>query len=209
MGKKLVIKGADFIINAISDADITVLPYLINPINDQIGVGAFINTGIKGNLNTKIEVKFNGGSTELATASGVIGDITNQSKALSIGANAYPVKIESYYPIDRFGDISHRVRANSLNEDCVVIFDKDGIDVNGKYTEFGTTTEFETEGNLLLFKTTDSLLLVRKVYYCKIWKNDVLIRDFVPALKDNKFGMYDRIHSLMYYSASDTQFIYE
>lgn len=208
MGKKLVIKGADFIINSISDADIIVLPYLINPINDQIGVGAFINTGIKGNLNTKIEVKFNGGSTVLATASGVIGDITNQSKAISIGCNTYSAE-ESYYPVDRFGDISHRVRANSLNEDCVVIFDKDGIYVNGEYTEFGTTTEFETEGNLLLFKTLDSLLLVRKVYYCKIWKNDVLIRYFVPALKDDKFGMYDRIHNLMYYSASDTQFIYE
>ena len=48
-----------------------------------------------------------------------------------------------------------------------------------------------------------------KLYYCKIWKNNVLIRDFVPCLDNNNVPcMYDKVNGKAYYNLGNGSFTY-
>ena len=49
-----------------------------------------------------------------------------------------------------------------------------------------------------------------RIYSCKVWYNNTLVRDFVPVLRtlDNKPGMYDRINGVFYTNAGTGEFTY-
>ena len=47
-----------------------------------------------------------------------------------------------------------------------------------------------------------------RLYHMKIWKNDVLVRDMVPALdKDNTPCLYDKVERIFYYNQGTGDFI--
>lgn len=49
-----------------------------------------------------------------------------------------------------------------------------------------------------------------RVYYCKIWDNDTLIRDYIPVLdKDNVPCMYDKVTKQFFYNQGTGEFLYE
>ena len=38
-----------------------------------------------------------------------------------------------------------------------------------------------------------------KMYYCKIYDNDILVRDFVPCINvEGEYGLYDFVNSQFY-----------
>ena len=51
--------------------------------------------------------------------------------------------------------------------------------------------------------TTDREFVTGKCYYCKIYDNDVLVRDFIPAVRDNdnKPGFYDLVTNQFFTNA--------
>ena len=49
-----------------------------------------------------------------------------------------------------------------------------------------------------------------KLYYCQIYENDVIVRDFVPALDSNNVAcLYDRVSQTFFYNAGTGTFGYE
>ena len=47
-----------------------------------------------------------------------------------------------------------------------------------------------------------------RMYYTKIWQNDILVRDFIPVLdKDGTPCMYDKVEGKFYYNAGTGQFV--
>lgn len=47
-----------------------------------------------------------------------------------------------------------------------------------------------------------------KIYFCKIWNNDILVRDFVPVKNSSNIaGLYDLTTGIFYPSASETNFV--
>ena len=61
------------------------------------------------------------------------------------------------------------------------------------------TTEFTRSNNLHLFKPNTKGTDGVYVYYLKVYDNDTLVRDFVPALNsDNKAGLYDKVTKEFY-----------
>ena len=49
-----------------------------------------------------------------------------------------------------------------------------------------------------------------RIYYCKIWDNDVLKRDLVPCIRnsDNKPGLYDKVNKVFYINKGSGEFNY-
>ena len=49
-----------------------------------------------------------------------------------------------------------------------------------------------------------------RIYYCKIWDNDVLKRDLVPCIRnsDNKPGLYDKVNKVFYVNKGSGEFKY-
>lgn len=62
------------------------------------------------------------------------------------------------------------------------------------------STTFTAPGSLPLFaiktgdNSYDTRKMIGKLYSCKIWKNNILVRDLIPVRKlDNTVCMYDKI----------------
>ena len=57
--------------------------------------------------------------------------------------------------------------------------------------------------------TTDNRRFKGRIYYFKIWNNNILIRDFIPALRnsDNVTGLYDLVNNEFYINAGTGTFI--
>ena len=67
--------------------------------------------------------------------------------------------------------------------------------------------------NLYLFAEKNSGSIVTskaKIFYCKLWKENVLVRDFVPCVRnsDNKPGLYDKINGVFYTNQGTGEFSY-
>ena len=61
------------------------------------------------------------------------------------------------------------------------------------------TTEFTRSNNLHLFRSDTNYTDGAYVYYLKVYDNDTLVRDFVPALNgNNQAGLYDKVTKQFY-----------
>lgn len=86
-----------------------------------------------------------------------------------------------------------------------------GVPVIGMSTKCAITSEFpmymfaqQSAGNA---EYVDSSYF--RVYECKIWESEELIRDFIPCYRktDNKPGMYDMINGIFYINQGTGEFI--
>ena len=59
------------------------------------------------------------------------------------------------------------------------------------------------KGNVFEHPTT------AKIAYCKLWDNDVLVRDYVPVLRlsDMSYGLYDKVNNVFYGNSGSGTFI--
>ena len=49
-----------------------------------------------------------------------------------------------------------------------------------------------------------------KLYYCKIWQGDTLVRDFVPVLDtEGKACLYDNVSKEYFYNSGSGEFSYQ
>ena len=88
------------------------------------------------------------------------------------------------------------------------------LDVDGINILNFTTIDYEGSHNLWLFglnnaETLHTQVVIQRVYGCKIWDNNILVRDFVPAKRnsDNEIGMYDTVNNMFYTNAGTGTFI--
>jgi hypothetical protein len=76
------------------------------------------------------------------------------------------------------------------------------------------TTPFTTSYSLFLFTNNNdgsagtTQFFVGRIYSCKMYESDTLIRDFVPCTRDsdNKVGLYDVVNDVFYTSATNNQY---
>ena len=86
------------------------------------------------------------------------------------------------------------------------------IDGNLEYTV--TSNVITEENSVCLFATNTGGTVwfaggSLKMFYCKIWNNETLIRDFVPCYRksDNVVGLYDRVNNVFYANAGTGEFL--
>ena len=179
----------------------------------------WIDTGIYGNLNTSFEIVVQTtvaptedirfvpfGSRQSATESNIMVLIDVDNKVLT-----------------DFGDYTEtRLQASVDN-----IMNKFKI-YNSRSSRYiqdltSNTTHNNTESYSTNFTTPTTLRIaavgpgfhvlqknfIGKVYYVKIWDDNILVRDFVPAKRnsDNEIGMYDTVNNMFYTNAGTGTFI--
>ena len=169
----------------------------------------YIDTGLKGNLNTEAIIKVNQITASSQNTITIFGDRTNSSKAIAINL---PTNVSNNQ--QRFGDKSVIYNTPlSLEVDYVLKINKSGLYIdNTKIVTFNTTTEFETESNLQLFKVSGIVGSFYngtvKIYYCKIYDDGVLVRNFIPCKNpSNVVGLYDTVNDVFYSNAGSGSFI--
>lgn len=164
----------------------------------------YIDTGIKGNENTKIIAKVN-----YLEAGMLIGDISTATSAISL-YYAY----NNASSINRFGNKSASgvIKDYDYNNIHILQTNKNGISVDGTLlNNWGTVNDFETTNNMFLFRCNSSDRIGSlKLYYCKIYNGNTLVRDFIPCYRnsDNEVGLYDLVNNVFYTNQGTGVFIY-
>ena len=164
----------------------------------------YIDTGVIGKTGLSINVKVSSTTIEdsnlIGATLGVGGNYTRffmtyYNYKLRIGYGSYtdPVSVSSGTTYDFKWEAIKNTQALYV----------DGTKV---YTGTNTNT-YNTGLTMYLFgrhsvydgsETANKYCMTGKIYYCKIWDNGTLIRDFIPCYKDGTPGMYDKLNDVFY-----------
>lgn len=157
---------------------------------------SYINTGVNPTHNTKFEMKFDktsysGQMTPLQvwTDNKYWGPNGNGNTLYWCWNNQYPAV-----------DITFNVNSYLFRNDKGTLYNNDVEIGNIEDAEFTMTAPIylfaKNQGTRVSNISGDCL----KVYYCKIWEGDILIRDFVPAKRDTDgaIGMLDKVNNVFY-----------
>lgn len=160
----------------------------------------YINTDLKPTQNYSMTIKCQSNGTSNNTYAGC--DTNWQNTGFFIGANVF-----------EFGNASTTSIQNYGADPIILTLDKTGGYKDGVKTWNNASTEtFQTVANLTLFALnrngTIREQLVGKIYYCKIYDNNTLVRDFIPAkrVSDGKCGLWDKVNFKFYTDESGGNF---
>ena len=162
----------------------------------------YIETGVIPDWNTKLSV------TAAVTA-------TTEQFMGAIDAGAYRFHF-SFYSNGYFrGCVGKQQIGMGSSDQLVHTFTIDAP--NNTVSEDGTPYSFQTSGlipsvSIWLFgRNSDYSPYIRyikiRVYSCKIWDNNVLVRDFIPVRKGTVGYLYDRVSKRLFGNAGSGDFV--
>lgn len=176
----------------------------------------YIDTGITGNNNTKIDVLFSKKNTSANFINGIVGarGASVNENNIVVGINNAQIAIDfvnggsgsyatyRYIATDTLADIKYRAIASKTERSLY-----QGNTLVGQNTTLSNQTINTT--NLRMFGVQNYGFTESKIYYCKIYDNDVLVGDFIPVLDwDMTPCMYDRVTEQLFYNAGTGDFSY-
>jgi hypothetical protein len=161
----------------------------------------WIDTGIKANQDTVVEIEFE-----------ITGNETGYGAVLGARTNA---SSNCFYVFTKCGNgkICCQV-GNSGSKNCNtsqslnVVYNlkvsNGNITVNGDSANFTPVSDFETPLNVRIFNIanantsssgTGNRILIGKVYSFKLYDSNIIVRNMIPAKRksDNEIGMYDMV----------------
>ena len=113
----------------------------------------------------------------------------------------------------RFGDKVIQITNIPIATDLVIRFNKTSCVINNvNKGNFNATNNFTTN-NMTIFKAATAPSQYYdcniRIYYCKIWDNNILFRNFIPCYRksDNVAGLYDLVNGVFYTNAGTGTFI--
>ena len=165
--------------------------------------GQYINTGLKANGTMKIEV-----DTSSTDEWSVFGGEGTGSTMFNLTGNKNGGNLSRSF---RYGNQQENCYKNestnqffSPKDRATITFGKD-VYINGNYQFSFSEQTFTGAYDLILFgrfHTSASLNDAGgvRIYYCKIWDNNVLVRDFIPVkqLPSGQVGLYDNVEDKFY-----------
>ena len=160
----------------------------------------YIDTGFKPNQNTKVELKLSSNETN----KGYFGCNTSTNG----GFVFYEENGKYKYKYNTNGMASSVAHSNDI---LTFIIDKNEVYMNGNNIITVTASTFNTDYNAYIFGWNQAGTLRNpcsmKLYYCKIYDNDVLIRDLKPC-KDGAevYCLYDEVDKRYYYNQGSDSF---
>ena len=157
------------------------------------GVGEYVDTGIVPTANTEIEIQYEDVDPFLAYER--IFSIDKQFGLMRDNSSSDSWKIECGNSWDA-GTVS--IPSTGIN---TVKMGKGIITVNGVSSSYSGSPN--TDKSIYLFhgNGTDRNSSIR-IYYCKIWEDGSLVRDFVPAIDSNNVVcLYDNVSAAFFYNS--------
>lgn len=189
----LIINNTKYKFN-ISTEEYTILNYI------QSNGSQWLDTGVKPDDTTKIQTKF---VYEYYNGTVFIGyyngDDNNDYRFFCYSGSPY------------FDMVSDRI-FGGLSISTTTIYE---FELGNYYIKDLTTDNIIVSGSTQTFAERNNNIQIfdggnyGKMYYCKIYKGNTLVRDYVPARRnsDSKIGMVDRVNNIFYSSSSGADFI--
>lgn len=159
----------------------------------------FIDTGFIPNQDTRVDIRYVLPSDENLVIFGEDTGWENKCFTLHRKGGAYNNASTDAYVL--YGD---DIIEASLNKNVLY--------KNGEVLHTFTQSTFQADYNLYLFCNNRNgepqQFISGKVYSCKIYDNDKLVRDFIPALTEyDEIGLFDKVEKKFYKNAGTGTFI--
>lgn len=178
---------------AVDESEITELEYI------QSSGTQYLKTGFVPNQDARMKIKY---QTDQTSAGGVaVVDSSWTSNAFGIWVNAAGYGASVYNKVVMYGD-----------DPIEIDFNKNKLYKNGNLFWTGTESTFECPSDLTLMALNRNGAMQEyttgKVFFCMLFDNGLLERDFVPAMLANgEVGLYDRVFHEFYINAGTGEFI--
>ena len=172
----------------------------------------YINTGVVPNQNTKIEIEM----SALDVSNGKFKPYGSAQALKDKSFECYSWSNKLQFNYGNTGGTTVISQEIANNDRIKIIHDKNNITatIRGiEYTGSYGAQSFTSPNNLVLFATNRGSISYggqMKLYSCKIYDNGNLVRDFVPALRneDNVVGLYDKVNGTFYQNSGTGLFGY-
>ena len=158
----------------------------------------YIDSGYVPNTNTRIEMKFK-----------KIDSIVDYERIFGVYQYIELMRDNSNNNfILKLNDTNVAQISISADVDHELIVTNNYIYLDGNVTKF-SAQGFTANGNLEIFHCRDRFGIFQ-LYYLKIYENNVLVRDFIPALDNNNIVcLYDTIENIFYYNIGSGDFSFQ
>lgn len=159
---------------------------------------AYIDTGIKLNENSSVELKI---SNLVYGSSKIFGSRSSAS------SNNFSIISTASSIVEDFQNYNNnRLQVSTpISNPIILKMNNQKLQINENEQNIGTYTSFTTPGNAYIFNGAGSFpngygTATMILYYCKIWDNGTLVRDFVPCYRksDRVKGLYDTVNDIFY-----------
>lgn len=196
--------------NMLNKGEYTQLEYL-----ESTGT-QYIDTGYKPTNNTKLEIKFDNTASNGLTYPSPFGATgngeDNTSNLFSMGTvTSTNYARTQYFAYDTTNQQTTEGTRYGLFE---VTLDKTGATLNGTHIDLPTPSNFQTVFNAYIFASNRNGVLgnnfAGKIYYCKLYENGTLIRDYIPVIKNTtgEAGLLDKVNGVFYGNSGTGTFLY-
>lgn len=175
----------------------------------------FINTGYFPNNNTKIETKVSGISdSSFSTSTGTWffgGRQAYQQKMF--GSYYNPSTSHLYCGFSTNLDHAEVAKTDMYADANIMAMDKTGLYINGTKKISATSgTAFVSPATLSLFGLNNNGSIISTtaftMHYFKVWDNNELVRDYIPAQDENGIGfMFDKVSHVCYLNKGTGEFL--
>jgi len=164
----------------------------------------YIDTGFTPNQNTRVDVKF----VPLSSSNDGVYVFGSGTSSTNRAFELYPWN----------GTLQSNYGTSTVNTATVTVGQTYEVSKNRNVTTINGTSYSHTANSFTAPYTLDLFALHRssvvlpsngmKLYYAKIWDNDVLVRDFIPVIRhsDYQIGMLDLCEMKFYGSAGTNKF---
>lgn len=168
----------------------------------------YINTGVKPNQDTRVVICLE--VTPKATQSALFGSRTSyQDNSFGLWTRANGAGWQNDYDL----------YIENVTAECTGkhVFDKNKnvLSIDGEVVKTNNEVTFTGTYDMYLFTINNGGSLMTsyptyaKLYYCQVWENDILLRDFVPCTtNDGSAGLYDLVEGKFYNNVGSGAFTY-
>lgn len=176
----------------------------------QSGGSQYIDTEFKPTGSTKVVCDFkmlNQGSSQ----QGVFGSRPGTSGRFTVFTGNTTADLQVDYNTEQtLASVSSSITGLNVNSRTTLEV-SNSLVINGTTVKTVSAASFASTYNLFLFANnnvgTAQLPGSMKLYYCQIYDNGTLVRDFVPCInEDGEVGLYDRVNSKFYGNAGTGTF---
>lgn len=178
----------------------------------EISGQQYIDTGIIPNQDITVEVKVT--PTYESEGYWIFGSRRSQTENIdNYGLFIKNVNNgEIWYQYKNY-DASNITNKNINDKSTILRAEKNVLYVNGEPVITKDTQTFEGINPLYLFTMNtngvyDNRVFKGKIHYCKIWQDDILVRDFIPITYNDVPCLYDAANNKYYYNQGNGQFLY-
>ncbi len=168
----------------------------------------YIDTGMNLNQNNGVEFKISNITYGNAKLFGSRSSASSNNFSIISTSTSIVLDFQNYN--------NNRLQVTTpISEPITISLNNQKMIVNTNEKNIGTYTSFTTPGHAYIFNGAGSFpngygLSSMRLYYCKIYDNGTLVRDYIPCYRksDNEPGLYDLVNNVFYTNAGSDSFTY-